>query len=167
MKKLLFLALITSLILPGVLFAADTSYAASLAALARQIENLRAEIMSLQSTQAIHLVAPNGGETWYSPARYTISWKGNPGPVEIWLAPYYPPCATNPCPLYAIRPPLLIARGDLGYSYRWIAGKIWTAEGLLLPSVPDGQYKIEVCTTGSHICDSSDLPFNIEALKLN
>lgn len=133
-------------------------------------------------TSSITVLSPNGGETWKKGITQTIKWKDNavltcpagaycapPAPKyhDITLKPYT--ACDNPlaeaCPMYyAI--PYTIAKNVYGYSYSWSVGSLIAPtdtvsnSGANLP-IPDGLYKVEVCQTGTSICDSSDSYFEI------
>ena len=121
------------------------------------------------------VVSPNGGENWQKNSLQNITWKDSsttcpPGAMcpqvlknyEINLVPYYPPCTTSPCPMYALpyHAPYLIARGVSDYNYAWTVGKILDPVAII-SIVPDGAYTIQVCQVGTTICDSSDSYFKI------
>src|SRR3989338_4067138 len=105
----------------------------------------------------------------------TIKWQDNtpiptcplgaycsptPNLYDIKLLPYYPPCeAGSPCPLYSIAP-YTIVKNAFGFSYSWPVGKILDIYGTS-GVAPDGSYTVQVCQTGTSICDSSDNYFKI------
>ncbi|MDO8619805.1 MAG: PKD domain-containing protein [bacterium] len=125
---------------------------------------------------AITVLRPNGGETWTKGTTQTIKWQDNrPVPVsscsddgsvcttsvrtyDLKLAPYYPPCTGQVCPMYAYREPYPIAKGVYGSSYEWSVGKASNTEAGF---APDGAYTIQVCQSGTNTCDFSDSYFKI------
>jgi peptidoglycan hydrolase-like protein with peptidoglycan-binding domain len=128
------------------------------------------------SNSSITVLTPNGGETLYRGNNFQINWTaqvsgcGTGGMLcptaqpyyDISLVSYYPPCnAGIPCPLMAIRAPYTIAQNVSGSSYNWQVGNIINnvVSGTYVPS---GLYTIQVCQTGTGMCDSSDGPFTIQ-----
>ena len=126
---------------------------------------------------SVTVISPNGGETWTKGTTQTIKWQDNtPVPLcpvgaacapqapkyfDIKLLPYYPPCTTNLCPAY-YPSPYTIAKSVYGPSYSWSVGKYLNVLGTGTGGVaPDGSYTVQVCQTGTSICDSSDNYFKI------
>ena len=132
----------------------------------------------------IKVLSPNGGETWAKDTKQTIKWQDNtsiptcpegaycapPAPkyYDINLMPYYPPCISNVCPAYPYISPYTIAKSVYGSSYSWSVGRYGYenagGDAMINPSilvVPDGSYTVQVCQSGSGICDSSDFYFKI------
>ncbi len=112
----------------------------------------------------LRIISPNGGETWRTGTAQTITWTSpyyiRATYADLKLAPYYPPCTTGPCPMYAYRMPYTIA-SNLSInqnSYSWIVGNVQNDYSSM---VPDGQYKIQICEVGSGNCEESDYPFTI------
>ena len=131
------------------------------------------------SYPSITVLSPNGGETWIKGLTQTIKWRDNTPipscpvgaqcapppqkPYDIKLVPYYPPqppCTVNPCPTYAVRVPYTIASSVFASWYSWSVGKIMNTYGAG-DTAPDGSYTVQVCQTGTDICDSSDSYFKI------
>jgi hypothetical protein len=125
---------------------------------------------------SITVLTPNGGETLYRGNNFQINWTaqisgcGIGGMLcptaqsyyDISLVSYYPPCAAGqPCPLMPIRAPYTIAQSVSGSAYNWQVGTVLnnTANGSYVPS---GQYTIQVCQTGTGVCDLSDGPFTVQ-----
>ncbi|OGZ93787.1 MAG: hypothetical protein A2633_04900 [Candidatus Sungbacteria bacterium RIFCSPHIGHO2_01_FULL_47_32] len=126
-------------------------------------------------SQTVTVISPNGGETWLKETMQTIKWQDNfaqtcpagtycasiaPRYYTIQLVPYYPPCTGSICPLYAIHAPYVIASSVGGISYNWSVGKVLNTSGAG-DVAPDGSYTVQVCQTGTDICDSSDSYFKI------
>jgi len=127
---------------------------------------------------SITVLSPNGGEVWAKGTTQTIKWQDNtpvpfcpvgatcavqaPKYFDIKLIHYYPPCAGNICPRYAVAGPYTIAKSVSGFSYNWSVGKYLDVLGTGTGDVaPDGSYTVQVCQTGTSICDSSDSYFKI------
>lgn len=121
---------------------------------------------SATGSTPIRIVYPNGGEVFPKSSIQTITWTGSIATLNqsgsIWLQYYVPPCAeeTNAvrC-LIAVQSPVLVAQNvDLGArSYSWVVGNVAQSG---LSSVPEGSYKIRVCSA-ANVCDASDSYFSI------
>lgn len=140
------------------------------------------------TASSITILSPNGGETWTKGTTQTIKWRNNtpisicpvgvncdppvPQSYDIKLVPDYPqrlPCTASPCPTYAVRVPYTIANGVYDSSYNWHVGDYLGAAWLnSYPGnstvVPDGLYTVQVCQSGTDICDSSDSYFKIASV---
>ena len=131
-------------------------------------------------TPSITVLSPNGGESWQIGSTQTIKWQDNtPMPTcstnsnssgvsstcivnarlyDINLATYSPPCpagmacATNVSAIYTIAKNI-----SINY-YSWTVGAV---QGLYDALAPEGSYTIQVCQSGTNICDSSDSYFKI------
>ncbi|OHA18880.1 MAG: hypothetical protein A2836_00620 [Candidatus Taylorbacteria bacterium RIFCSPHIGHO2_01_FULL_45_63] len=140
------------------------------------------------SRSSLNVVSPNGGEVWTKGTTQAINWKDNstvsPCPSEycaspyvakfydLKLAPYYPPCIGQMCPMYyPYREPYLIIQNTGGSSYSWLVAQTHGCD----PSntrisddcaVPDGAYTVQVCQTGTTTCDSSDSYFTVTSSKV-
>ena len=77
---------------------------------------------------------------------------------DLKLVSYYSPC-TGICPRYYVAP-YTIADSVYGSSYNWSVGKILNFDGTS-GTAPDGSYTVQVCQTGTSVCDSSDSYFKI------
>ena len=121
----------------------------------------------------IQVLSPNGGETWTKGTTQTIQWRDSapvplypcsvvscpPSPpiyYDIELVSYYPsPCQPgSECPVPL---PYTIANNVSGFSYSWSVGKIMTSGGI----APDGSYMVQICQSGTNICDASDSYFKV------
>lgn len=135
---------------------------------------------------SLTVLSPNGGDVWVRGATQKIKWKNNGGVTcptgsycapqapnfyDIKLASTYPACTTDICPAigYMLPAPRVIATSVSGYSYDWKIGQVVAGVASLgsnrasaiYDTVVDGSYIIEVCQTGTDICDSSDSSFKI------
>ena|SRR3989344_1368380 len=146
--------------------------------------SITVQVSSVIGNSPITVVSPNGGETWTKGSTQTIKWQDiSPVPLyecpvgancmppaptsyDIKLAPYYPPCVSNaPCPLYAYRAPYTIARNVGGMSYNWFVAHNIDIDAI--GNAPDGSYTVQVCKTGTEVCDSSDNYFKVVAYPVN
>lgn len=118
---------------------------------------------------SITVLSPNGGETFYKNAKkeQTISWKDEVKDTsmakkyyDITLESYRSPFTCSRCSLRPELAPITIAEKVSGLSYEW-----QVRDALIVKAnevnIPDGQYTIKVCRTGTDICDSSDSYFKI------
>lgn len=138
----------------------------------------------VDSLPSITVTSPNGGETWQKGTTQTIKWQDNtprpmiacqpydtnpscaPRTYDIRLSSFFyePPCTVGiPCNRTAMIPrePYTIAEGVYGSSYGWSVGKIMITYGTGDLALPDGSYTVQVCQSGTSICDSSDSYFKI------
>jgi len=126
------------------------------------------------STSSITILSPNGGETLIKKDNETIKWQDNEiyscevgvlcDPIQrfydVSLVPYYTPCTSNICPMMAIHMPYTIIKNTPELSYNWQVGNV-VASSLVDSVVADGAYTIQVCRTGTNICDSSNSYFKV------
>lgn len=122
----------------------------------------------------IKVIYPNGGEKLVKGDKQVISWQDNEtltckigdlcDPLlrhyDISLVPYYAPCTSNFCPLMPYHMPYIITQKTTATSFGWLVGNVinW---GTIDTIAPDGSYTIQVCRSGTEICDSSDSFFRI------
>jgi peptidoglycan hydrolase-like protein with peptidoglycan-binding domain len=128
---------------------------------------------------SFNIISPNGGESWQKGTIHNITWNSpyfiRATYVDIKLIPYQAPCTSQICPMIAqmIRAPYAVATNiNINqHSYSWNAGSYifntgvvpgYTADPLSFPVVvPDGQYTVQICQTGSSICAASNSSFTI------
>ncbi|MBI2096161.1 MAG: carboxypeptidase regulatory-like domain-containing protein [Candidatus Taylorbacteria bacterium] len=142
------------------------------------------------SSAKIQVISPNGGESWVKGSTQVIRWRSTPKlprpyfpgleePLnsrtsrtsvvaleifDISLYPYYPPCNTEPCPLYPSEGPFTIVRGISNTGeYPWTVGKVMDTNRI----VSDREYLIEICWSGTSVCDRGDKPFKIYSQSVN
>ena len=135
----------------------------------------------LPAISSIKVVSPNGGESWQLGSNQTINWKDNYSPIncsndltnvdncatvapapmsyDINLVSYFPPCTGGMCSLRPQLAPFSIAKNVVGYSYPWNVGKILDENR----SVSDSSYQIQICRTGTDVCDFTDSYFRISS----
>src|SRR3989344_1426982 len=135
------------------------------------------------TSPSITVLSPNGGETWAQGTTQTIKWKDTGGATcpagaycstllapqqyDITLQPEYSCPSLTVC-LAAMPAPYTITTNTAGSVYPdgirtigWIVGSVLGINGTGNNTAPDGAYYIEVCRTGTTICDSSDSYFKI------
>jgi len=142
------------------------------------------------NSASFKIVRPNGGESWQKGTTQNITWTSSNSIniratyVDITLIPYYQPCTGQICAMSATqsgnsasmmnpyRAPYTIASGISvnANSYSWFVGSqyitnSYNSNGLINPSspppIPDGQYTVQICQTGTSVCTSSASPFTI------
>ncbi|MDO8590026.1 MAG: IPT/TIG domain-containing protein [bacterium] len=117
---------------------------------------------------SITVLSPNGGETWSKETKQTIKWQDNmtttcqiglPCPSRLYdiriAADYCEPSIYTCTPRHDS---YQIANGVSSSSYSWEVGKYGL--GYDIPYHGD-YYTIQVCQSGTSICDSSDREFKI------
>ena len=122
---------------------------------------------------SLRVTSPNGGEAWVKGSVQYITWTGASGILKqtanIRLMSPVPACAQPGQPIQckiAVRAPYLIASGvnlNSG-SFVWNVGQVVNNTQSDLQSiniVPDGTYKIQVCSIDNSVCDESDAYFNV------
>lgn len=122
------------------------------------------KIISAPIAPSITVLSPNGGETWIKGTNQTIYWQSNKvAQYDVLLTPHSTSCDTPTNIACPISPSLTIAKNvyssssNFQGSYGWSVGTAW---GQNIP-VSDGSYTIQVCQSGTNICDSSDSYFKI------
>ena len=119
------------------------------------------------------VTSPNGGESWRKDAINRITWTSptfiKATYVDIKLVPDNT-CTGQVCTMM-YRMPYTIVKGISinQNSYNWNYGSYMTdmpdiPQGAVPsspPPLPDGKYKIEICQTGTSVCDSSDGYFSL------
>lgn len=130
---------------------------------------------------SVTVISPNGGETWIKNTTQTIKWQDNtpmpPCPDSAQCAPpapksydikllSYSSCPIGPCPMIAVMS-YTIADNLSGYSsYDWSVGKVKNINGSDV-TAPNGSYTVQICQTGTTVCDSSDSYFKIADIATN
>ncbi|MDB5239249.1 MAG: baaA1 [Candidatus Parcubacteria bacterium] len=113
------------------------------------------------------IVSPNGGESWQKGSIQTIRWTSpyyfQAAYGDIRLVRYMPPCS-GICPMYMVAPYTIASNISINQnSYAWTVGDAaqqGSTNGQRI-TVPDGQYTVQICQTGSGSCVSSTGPFTI------
>jgi hypothetical protein len=117
------------------------------------------------SAKSLTIVSPNGNETFIRGNTQVIIWTGTPGVLNqsgnILLAPEVPACAKPTQPIRCmimVRAPYKIASNVSlsNQSYSWRVGDNVNNE-----TIPDGKYSVQICSTDSSVCDTSDSEFTI------
>ena len=124
---------------------------------------------------ALNVISPNGDENWQKGTYQNIRWNApqyfRATNVDIKLTYPLPACAksgANPaCMIAAIQPYTIVSGVSANNnSYSWNVGSYFIPGHLggapESPSiVPDGQYLIQICESGTNICAGSNKPFTI------
>jgi len=117
-------------------------------------------LQNLRNHSSVNVLSPNGGEEWTRGANLPIRWNtaGN-SKVDIKLK--FQSCDNDdPC---SPSQGETIVRNVSGGLYNWIVGNVlpggteWDSG----TGAMTGNYKIQICLTGTRICDFSNLPFKI------
>jgi peptidoglycan hydrolase-like protein with peptidoglycan-binding domain len=129
------------------------------------------------ATGELKITSPNGGETLVRGRIHTILWTSpqyfKAASADLKLIPVTPSCAAGaPCADIAVMPAYMIATNlDITKNtHRWTVGSAFTAPGgvvgerLAEAVIPDGQYSIEICETGTSNCDTTDGRFTITTI---
>jgi hypothetical protein len=140
--------------------------------------SLSVKVGEVTTKPTVTVLSPNGGEIWVQGSIQTIRWSDLSGyfcssngectvtnvvrTYDIKLLPYSQPCTTLVCPLRPIISPYTLANNVLGFSYQWPVGSLFSdSDGHGRDPVPDGQYTVQVCQSGTSVCDSSDSYFQV------
>lgn len=130
----------------------------------------RAKLNGNNPGKSLNVASPNGGEVWIRNSSQAITWSGSPGILDksgsIKVVPRPPACAdpaNGPirC-MIAVRAPYVLADNISLFKkvMQWssvgnyVVGDIWG-------EIPDGDYKIQICTNDGAVCDESDGYFTI------
>ncbi len=118
------------------------------------------------SSSSLTVLSPNGGETWAKGTNKTIKWEDNTPLPECNYSFGAASCSFAPTTYsISLKAPnagedsgnYLLAVAVSGNSYNWKVGDRYQTTYV----IPNGTYTIQVCQTGSNVCDSSDNPFTI------
>lgn len=131
---------------------------------------------------SLTVTTPDGGEIWAKGGYQTITWNApqyfRATNVDIKLVPYY---EQMQCPAgYVCMPvwhdtttyPLAMSISVDQHAYVWKVGTYLDMSAnlpnvgvSLIPqqtqAIPEGQYTIQICESGTNVCDSSDNAFTI------
>ncbi len=119
----------------------------------------------------LRIISPNGGEAWARGTTQNIVWTSPyyfaATTADLKLVPYQAPCpAGSMCPMYMLAPYTIATGIAINQdSYSWDVGQYSNINGNGgtgdVGTVPDGQYSVQICQSGTSNCDSSDGVFNI------
>jgi hypothetical protein len=123
-------------------------------------------------TKLIKVISPNGGEEWQKRTVQLIKYQDNRQfiqPTTIYydlrLVPKSPECTGEFCSLHLPAPYVIderVARQPgQEIVYNWEVGVVKGNREVPYIEVPDGEYKVEVCESGTKNCDISDNYFRI------
>jgi len=100
---------------------------------------------------------------WTSPSYFAAAT------ADLKLLPYQQPCTTQVCPMYVLAPYTIATGIPINQdSYNWNVGSVQafaTTNSYQYPlpatAVPAGQYGVQICQSGTNVCDASDALFTI------
>ena len=137
---------------------------------ANQITTARTTVIVGNAVGPLSILSPNGGESWMIGSTQTIRWTApqyfRATYADIKLVQYRAPC-TIICPMtvtsqYIMAPYNIATNISIdSHSYVWNVGTVADFNNTMLITAPPGQYTIQICETGTSVCDSSDQPFTI------
>ncbi len=113
----------------------------------------------------LRVTSPNGGEIWQKGTTHAITWTS-----PYYFAAAYADlkvtqkcnCTSQICPAIAYAPYTIATNIPINQnSYSWNVGYATGYSGGGVQTLPDGQYTVQLCQTGTDICASSDAPFTI------
>src|ERR1035437_87329 len=112
----------------------------------------------------LRILSPNGGETWVKGTTQYITWTSPyyfvATTADLKITQRYV-CTTQVCPAIAYAPYTIATNIPINQnSYNWSVGTALNYSGVS-QTLPDGQYNIQICETGTSNCDSSDGVFTI------
>ena len=115
---------------------------------------------------AVRVIAPNGGENLVINSVKTISWEATSTSnsnqkLDIYLdRQIFPPSACagiQPCaPFFEQHSFTLDTNIPSAAAYNWIVGT-----DVVNHPIPAGSYGLQICLSGTNVCDYSDKPFNL------
>ncbi len=113
----------------------------------------------------LKITSPNGGEIWQKGTTHAITWTSPyyfaAAYADLRVTQKYS-CTTQICPAIAYAPYTIASGIPINQnSYNWNVGYATGYIGGGTQTLPDGQYTVQVCQTGTDVCDSSDAPFTI------
>lgn len=126
------------------------------------------------NSSSITVLSPNGGESWVKGTTQNITWQDNsttlpcpagtgcykPAPkyfdITLFLYNTCSASGTEVCAAWSSMEKT-IAKNIYGSSYSWLVGE--ALDGATISN--DSAYKIQICQTGTYICDSSNNYFTI------
>lgn len=122
----------------------------------------------------LNIISPNGGEVWQKGSTQAVTWNApayfRATYADITLVPYMAPCNTSaPCPMYKVMTyPIAKGISINQNSFTWKVGDYIPEVMTMIyppvyPTVPDGQYTVQICEVGGGNCDTSNRPFTISS----
>ncbi len=130
------------------------------------------QVTNSSTAGPLKIISPNGGETWQKGTIQSITWTSpayfRATNADLKLLAKGPSCTTNGstslCPMYMIAPYTIATNIQINQnSYSWIVGNALPFSPLNSSTVvvPDGQYTVQICESGTNNCDTSDAYFAI------
>lgn len=130
----------------------------------------------------LQIVSPNGGEVWQLGTVHSITWTSPyyfaATNVDLKIIQTFN-CTTQICPAIAYAPITIATNIPANQnSYTWNVGQsvnvctnsTYSANiscGVSQPTIPAGQYTMQICQSGTSICDSSNNTFTITSSGIN
>lgn len=121
---------------------------------------------------SLNLISPNGGEVWTKGTMQTIQWTSpayfRATYADISVIPYMT-CTNTPCPMYKLMTYPIAKNISINQnSFSWKVGDYIPEVMTMIyppvyPTVPDGQYTVQICEVGGGTCETSDRPFTIKS----
>ena len=144
--------------------------------------SMSVNVRTTTASPSVTLYSPNGGEVWSIGSSQNIQWKDTTWyppcdykqacaiplnvAYDIKLVDPSPPCTGMMCPAYAYRLPYVVATGVTGAAYTWTVGNVSYEPSNPLVA-PTGSYRIQICRTGTDICDTSDALFTLSMAPIS
>jgi len=113
----------------------------------------------------LKIISPNGGEVWLRGTAQNITWTSPyyfaAATADLKITRTYV-CATGMmCPQIAYAPYTIATNIPINQnSYSWNVGSAMNYSNGS-QALPDGQYSVQICQSGTSVCDSSDNAFTI------
>ena len=126
------------------------------------------------SASPLNIISPNGGETWEKGTSQTVRWNApayfratyaDITIIEYQYCPNNALCKFRPALTYPIAKNISINQN----SFTWKVGDYIPEVMTMIyppvyPTVPDGQYLVQICETGTNNCDTSNKPFTVSSV---
>jgi peptidoglycan hydrolase-like protein with peptidoglycan-binding domain len=119
------------------------------------------------SVNSLNVISPNGGETWQKGTNQTIRWNSpqyfRATTVDVGLMEYKD-CSRVCTPSLPRQYDIVKNISANSNSYSWRVGEYYTGDYSNIKSfalIPNGQYIIQICESGTSVCTSSKRPFAI------
>ena len=119
---------------------------------------------------SLRIISPNGGEIWQRGTVQNITWTSPyyfaAAYADLKVTQTYN-CTTQICPAIAYAPYTIASTISINQnSYSWNVGTATNYNGQAA-TLPDGQYSVQICQSGTSVCDSSDNTFTITSGTAN
>lgn len=134
-------------------------------------ESSSVQVTNGSTAGPLKITSPNGGEVWQSGTRHNITWTSpyyiRATTADLRLIPLAPVCSPGfACPAISLAPYSVATNIPINQnSISWLVG-VYAPIGYIPQApayVPDGQYTIQICESGTGNCDMSDSTFTINS----